>query len=60
MTDTHWKCRKRWWPVPGELMTRVSLWMCLRVELRGFLDTFGVGCMGVRREAEKALTRDGY
>ena len=46
--------------MPGELMTRVSLWMCLRVELRGFLDTFGVGCMGVRREAEKALTRDGY
>lgn len=48
------KCRKRWWPVSGELMTKLRPWMCLRVELRRFLDTFGVGCMGVRREAEKA------
>ena len=38
----------------GELMTKLRPWMCLRVELRRFLDTFGVGCMGVRREAEKA------
>ena len=44
----------------GELMIKVSLRMCLRVELRGFLDTFGVGCMGVRREAEKAQIRDRY
>ena len=46
--------------MPGELTTKISLWMCLRVEPREFLDTFGVGCMGVRRDAEKALIRDGY
>ena len=28
--------------------------MYLRVGLRGLLDMFGVGCMGVRREGEEA------